>query len=552
MKAVEEEMEDKMETEEKEKKKEGSILIDLKTQTGDFWIDNGLVILYDMFGEGEHEVSKILSELVSHLIEKTGNVGYYYDLKKQEFIKYDMENWKYPANLFIKATPAPHKIIFEWNNCKKENGSLICDVIEEKTKQNVKIRVPESMREEIEKRYAKKGKLRIFLEIPKRNLSLSWERKKHICSICGAYDIVVKGKQWVYPFLVDPQKFSNFYSMTKGSNYLCPRCALAGLAAYLGWIYAIGKDYMHIFVFHSDLHTLYSLRRGIIKPLALAQNRGRNFPLAFSGKYIHETTMGLILELFKKLKRKEDVDPEIAEFLEEEFIQSKEELRLFAVSGKPGKGFNMTGIIEFSRFNALYKLYNLWLDILSKKYPEEPSVINIISQVFEQFFIIQPNKKVETIWRDKICWMILEFKDPFPYIESYLFEGIGSQKKNVGGLKKGTMVVFEEYAKEVIKMDEKQINIVAAFGHEIGRASAEKDDMGILYSLRNAKNIDDFLKVLNDINFKLGLTVNEEFLKIDGDRIMGQPWIRIKTLLSIYAMNQYLWQKKKEGDKDGE
>jgi len=534
-----------------------TINISLDNPTGDPWIDNGLVVLYDLFGEGRYNVSDLLSKLVSYLVEKTGNKGYYYDLNTQNFMKYDLENWKYPSNLFIKANPNTDKLIFKWKDCKKEGGYLVCEGTQKTTYKNVKIGIPENIKEEIQKKYTKKDKTEIFLEVPKRNLSLSFERTKHICSICGSYGEVVKAKQWMYPFLVDPQKFSNFYSSMKGANYLCPKCALAGLAGYLSWIYAIGgKDYMHIFLFHTDLETLYSLRRGIIKPLSLAGNKARNFPMAFFGKYIHETTLGLILELFKKLKNKEDVDEEIAEFLEEKISKYKEDLRLYAISGKPGNAFNMSGIMEFSKFNALYNLYNLWLEKIANKYPDEPSPIDIVNGALEQFFVKQQNKKIETIWRDKISWAILEFGDPFPYIETYLFEGVPSLKENKRfGLRKGTMVIFEEYAKEVLKMDEKQLKILAAFGHEIGEASAKKEDMGILYSLRNAKNIDEFLRVLNDINFKLGLRVNEELLKIEKDKIMGQPWMRIKTLLSIYAMNRYLWIKKNKsegGEKNGE
>jgi hypothetical protein len=170
-----------------------------------------------------------------------------------------------------------------------------------------------------------------------------------------------------------------------------------------------------------------------------------------------------------------------------------------------------------------------------------------------RFYIVQNNKKAETIWRDKICWTVLEFRDPFTYIESYLFEGIGSKKgEQQWGLKKGTLLIFEIYAKEVLKMDEEKIRMLAAFGHDIGKECAKKEDMGLLYSIRNAKNIDEFLRVLNDINFKLGLTVNEKLLNISNDKIMDEPWIRVKTLLSIYAMNAYLWETKKGDGNNGE
>jgi hypothetical protein len=194
----------------------------------------------------------------------------------------------------------------------------------------------------------------------------------------------------------------------------------------------------------------------------------------------------------------------------------------------------------------LYLIYKNWLKVLKEKFPDDNSE-ELLRKIFEQFYTFK-NRKTNSLWRDKISWAMLEFGDPFPPIESYLFEGVAGQKEeNRWGLKKGTMYVFETYLKEVLKMEEKYAKILAGFGHELGRASAQKEDMGILYSLRNAKNIDDFLKVLNDINFKLSMQVNEELLKIDGEKIMGQPWVRIKTLLSIYAMNSYLWEKKKKG-----
>ncbi len=537
-----------------------TITISLDTSTGDPWIDNGIVVLYDLFGEGEHNVLDLLSKLVSRLVEKTGNEGHYYDLELDSFVKYPKETWKTPANLFIKANPTKTKKLI----CRKDGKNFSCRI---KTKENAKIEISEGLRKYLnsyEAEISEKGEIEIFLEAPKWNVNLSFKKREQICSVCGKKDKIVEGKQWMYPFLVDPSKFGNFYSNTKGANYLCLRCALAGFAAYLGWLYALfyeGKTtYLHIFIFHSDLDTMYSMRKGIIKPLSLAGSKERNFPMAFFGKYLHETTMGLILELFKKLKAKEDVDPDVAKFFEEKIMVPSNELRLFAITGnksKSSKSFSMSEIIEFSKFNSLYALYNQWLKVLSDKYPEMISAMDIVENVFKQFYITQQKQKKETIWRDKICWMVMEFKDPFPYIESFIFEKNRAQRseKKYGGLIKGTMVIFEEYAKEVLKMDEKQLKILAAFGHEIGEASAKKEDMGILYSLRNAKNIDEFLRVLNDINFKLGLRVNEELLKIEKDKIMGQPWIRIKTLLSIYAMNRYLWIKKNKsegGEKNGE
>lgn len=90
-------------------------------------------------------------------------------------------------------------------------------------------------------------------------------------------------------------------------------------------------------------------------------------------------------------------------------------------------------------------------------------------------------------------------------------------------------------------MDEKFQHTLAGFGHSLGTAAQEHSEMGLLYALRNAKNPEDFYRVLNDAQFRLEVTIPEAILRIEkGERIVGVPWVRVKTLLSIYAMNAYL------------
>ncbi len=526
------------------------VRISLDEATGDFWIDNGLIALSEIVGEGEFEVDDVLNKLVKKLVNKTGTKKIYFDIDENKFKEYDVSNWMWPANKFIKSNPSPNKVLItkkEWNEDKETYKGII-----KTSKESISINIPNELKERISKETNKqKSDIEIFLEPPKYNITLKIDNKKGICYICGTASPVSEGKQWMYPFLVTPNKFGNFYSFSRRGIYLCPRCALAGLAGYLAWMYAIrGKDYMHIFMFHSDMKTLLNIRKGIVRRMmSESENKSRNVPMEFYGEYIHETTLGLLFSVFSQLRSKEDGDSEIMELLaelDESLSNPINEIKLYAISGKPGQGFNMNAYREFSKISALYSLYKKWIGILEEKFPEESS-INLLNRIFEQFYTYK-NRKTNTIWRDKISWAIMEFGDPFIHIESYLYEGIGNEKEeNRWGLRKGTLHVFNLYLKEVLKMEEKYAKILAGFGHELGGTCAEKDEMGILYSLRNAKNIDDFLKVLNDINFKLEMRVNEELLKIDGEKIMGQPWIRVKTLLSIYAMNSYLWEKKKKG-----
>jgi len=90
-------------------------------------------------------------------------------------------------------------------------------------------------------------------------------------------------------------------------------------------------------------------------------------------------------------------------------------------------------------------------------------------------------------------------------------------------------------------MEEKFRATLAGFGSSLGNAAYKHNEMGLLYSLRNARNLEDFYRVLNDVQFRLELTVPEALLQLErGERIAGVPWERVKTLLSIYAMNAYL------------
>jgi len=477
------------------------VKISLQNPTGNFWIDNGLVVLYDLLGEGEFDVEYVLNKLIEKLVVETGNIGQYYDKDTGSFKEYKKRNWIFPTNLFIKSTPRAAKI---------------------------KIDGKES-----------------FLSPPKYHLKLEFSKKKEICDICGNLNVTTKAAMWMFPFAVKQDRFANFYSGLKRATKLCPRCALAGLAGYLGWLWkAQGRDKLHIFIFYSDLKTMLKLRK-MFKSLEYNENpKGGNFPLEFSGDYIHETTLGLLFKLFGELLSQESNLSEEAKTLLEEILgESLEEkpLTLFAFSGSPGKAFNMDSMVEFSEFKTLYRLYVRWIEQLNwiERKPHD-----VVVGVFRQFQKKEGNS-LNSIWRDKIAWAVLELRDPSTFIEDFMFEA-KARDDNSNPLRFGTLEIFELYWKEVIGMDEKLLNVLRGVGHNLGRTANEKNEMGLLYALRNAKNPDEFYRVLNDIQFRLGLTIPEDILQIQkGEKIKGSPWLRVKTLLSIYAMNSYLSKERK-------
>jgi len=432
--------------------------------TGNFWVDTGLVVLLERFGEGEHPAQVVLEWLIREL---RGDGG----------------GWKYPANRFINTQAKPE--------------NLARDV-----------------------------------------------RSQHLtCDICSEDGPTINAKMWMYPFVVDPQKFGTFYPGTKRGLKLCARCALAGLAGYLGWLWkAQGRDVLHFFIFHADLREMLRLHREVLEPLRIAGERGGTVPVAFAGPYIHETTLGLLLELFQHVRSSDRLNDEARELLAMLLGASPSvppaPITLYAITGTPGQTFNIQALREFSKFQQLYRLYEEWLDVIANKV-HAPNPHRRLVEVLSQFQQ-QQEKSFESIWRDKIAWAILEFGDPMPFVEQFLFEA-RAKEKNPRPLVRGTIDVLNHYLQEVLGMDEQFQRTLAGFGHSLGTAAQKRNEMGLLYALRNAKNPEDFYRVLNDAQFRLQVTIPEALLRIErGERIAGAPWVRVKTLLSIYAMNAFL------------
>lgn len=470
-------------------------------QTGNFWIDNGLVYLLWRWGEGEHRVEDVISGLLDEIVQPTGNKGQYYDEKTGELREYEKRNWIEPANLFIKVFDKPPKV---------EIG---------------------------EKQY--------YMRPPQFVLDPKPSKETGICDICGEVAPFTDAKMWTYPFVVDPGKFGNFYSGAKRGLRLCARCALAGLAGYLTWWWRKqGRDALHFFLFHTELRELERLHREVLRPLQVAGERSGNVRPAFSGRYLHETALGTLFFLFSHISSSPVLSEEARQLLEELFgsvVTERSPVVLYAVTGVPGQAFDMKMVREFSRLQEVYRLYESWKAVIERDY-SVPNPHQFLVDILSQFWA-RRNNELDTLWRDRIAQAVLEFGDPLPTLEGFLFDVRAKEKVP---LQRGTVkILVNHYLKEVFGMEEQFIRTLSGFGHTLGATAHEKGEMGLLYALRNAKNVDEFYRVLNDVQFRLDLTVPEPLLQLGkGERIAGSSWRRVKHMLAIYSMNAYL---RKEG-----
>ncbi|MFB6271772.1 MAG: hypothetical protein ABEL51_02635 [Salinibacter sp.] len=478
------------------------ITISLDQPTGNVWIDNGLVVLARGLGEGEHASEDVLYWLLERLVQKTGNKGEYYDEATGQIREYEKVSWVYPTDRFIKVKGQTDKV--------------------------------------------KVADQHYYSYPPRYELRLKLSKRSQACDMCGDEAPTTNCKMWMYPFIVDPGKFGNFYSGGKRGLRMCARCALAGLAGYLGWLWkAQGGEALHFFVFHSQLRELERLHREVFEPLRLQGSRGGNVDVAFAGPYLHETTLGLFLRLFNHIHSSDQEATPLAARAREHLaslIGDVEQapaspVTLYAVTGEPGQSFTMHAIWEFSKFQWLYQLYQRWIALFRDRGVGDPR--QRVDQVLRQFQARQGGR-LETLWRDYVARAVLSFADPLPVIVDFLFDA-RAKEEVPKPLVWGTLDVLDHYAQEVLGMDDQFQRTLAGFGHALGNAAGDHEEMGLLYALRNSKNPEAFYRMLNDAQFRLDLTVPEGLLDMDTNRrIQGIAWTRVKTMLAIYAMNAFL------------
>jgi len=485
--------------------------------TGNFWVDNGKVQLKRLLGleDGQEvELQEVVDKLVrEYLVKPTGNRGKFYNPLTGQLETYEKMNWIDPANVFIKITP-------QTKETKTKSGKTpkyTCMV------------------------NGKKKEVPQFEFPPRYRIEIRLTKKKALCAFCGNSANLADLKQYLYPFLVGLDKFSNFYPSMKTPYKSCPMCTLAGVAAWLSTFYKIHRDNLHMFLFHSDDLGFLSRFLDSLRPIIASEelkDSKTNFPAEFSGEYLHETMLGFLFYLFSKLYEQE-TNAQIDELLSP-FLRGGKSRRanliLVGISGqRTNGGFHMTGFTEFSKLEPLYELYKSWRN--NKVDP---------SQIVREFKK-KEGKSWNTIWRERVAIGITDFSEIAQPIEDFIYNA--RVKEDNPYPIKNLSQFLGTYHQEVLKMDEDTIKLLAGFGHSLGEKCREEDEMGLLYSLRNAKNIDDYLRTLNDIQFRLEMTVPEALTRVEkGERIAGQPWQRIKTLLSIYAMNAFLWRgpEKKE------
>jgi hypothetical protein len=211
--------------------------------------------------------------------------------------------------------------------------------------------------------------------------------------------------------------------------------------------------------------------------------------------------------------------------------------RWYAILGINKQSLQFQKNFEFSRFGDLFLFFD--------QVTEGEDGVDLF-HLFGDLFVEKKRgiSIANVIHREKICENLLGFDDITNEVERFTFE----KGRPVRDLHHFVKIYMTRSVKEGFLVDENIVEICENIGDRIGKYSYFTKDKGVLFGLRNSKNLTEFLENLNSAQFKMPnekysgrLGIPKEFLL----SINEKNWRQYKSLITIFAKNPPL---KKEGE----
>lgn len=375
---------------------------------------------------------------------------------------------------------------------------------------------------------------RFFVEPLKR---YDWDnkRKRGRCDFCGTSHLPIKPITGLnHPLMVTTPKYQNFSSNLKKSPKICPYCAISShfTSAFVPYLLS-GNN-----IFFYAIPQLTGLKEGIEFWNALTINvSGESFgdwsnfekePWRYNTAF--SAFLALLTYVEKKLQKirkeaQEDIEKK-KEFPDFFIEMTNEQLwKLKCKSWTVVYGDSLVPKVV-THYHSTPRLYKLMRDLRDN---------GLELKFFVSSFSYRPqgSKDYITRYRDEIAKKVLNFQSVNQTIESFLNEVASSgSDKTIWGLHHFLKI----YNKEVMKMNEKDVNRAIYIGGKIGEYCRENRDMGLLYELRSCTNRTQFLEFLDRATFLVpDLSVGKKFIL----KLTDEEWEDHKSLVGIYAHQSY-------------
>jgi len=526
-------------------------------KTGNFWIDNGIVGLYKILRNTDYTIDLDASTLVISSEKNNGkSVEDILNHAKEEVVKHYLTQtngagWIYKDGrfeIYRKTDFKMHLKPFFTGKTPKTEGALFTPDTEDEKLGAGKRMIPEEFKE-FEKFKAEKSPVIIgdkrvaltnkgFINNPPiyeigNNFSEDFLNEgKKLCTFSGKrYKIadVITGMN--YPFLTGKSGELNFSSQLNAKPSISSLYDFVSLFSFYNLNYLLQDDLKNFFVFYdnnlNDLENFYNVI--VVDINNLSKPDFCSFETQIIGtQYESESFFNFLLSVYAQVKQRIDRDKRRG------FLLKKS---VFTISND---GNIFRDVKEYTSLNSLFELFDCFEDNGTDERSYREPFLNFVRHFNKRL----DSGKYDTTWRNRLCSDMLSFRSILKTVEWFMGEvKMKEDKGNIIFLDK-IIEIYNSKTQKIMKAE--MVDICKTLGNRIGAYCREKDDKGILFSIRNAKSRTEFLNVLSETQFKTEVSYGETFFKELPD---NAQWEEYKALVSIFAMNSFLFKDKKITEK---
>jgi hypothetical protein len=355
-----------------------------------------------------------------------------------------------------------------------------------------------------------------FLEKGKNTCAFSGIKCKEIIDVNGMYSPVMTGSAGEM----------NFASFLGKKPQLSKLYAFVSLFSPIVLQYYLNDDNKNYFIFYdNNLKELNSFYDTITPDFSVLKNPAyQNFETHLIGtEYENETMFSFLVSVYKQAKQKLGKD-------------KRKEIYTKSVFTFSNDGNIFRDVKQYTSLAQLFELFDAFDNVEDEKFSFD-TFLNMF-RFFTKTYQSGGKTKYDTTWRNRLCSDILSFRSIAKTTEWFIGEVRLKEEtpQPIPYLDK----IFQVYNVQTqFNMKPEMVEMCKSIGNRIGRYCREKDDKGILFSLRNAKNRSEFLNVLAESQFRTEVSYGEDFFKALPD---SPQWEEYKALVSIFAMNSFLYR----------
>jgi hypothetical protein len=541
-------------------------------KTDNFWIDNGIVALYKILRNIGYIADLDVSALTISSENNDGkNVEEIFNHAKEEVIKHYLNQTKNfgwilkggQFEIYRKTDFKMHlKPFFEGKTGKPEEGA-ICTPNSKKSDLGAKGRYMTSneyeiflnFKEESTTKTIEDKKIKLankgYLNAPPKYdigkyFSIDYIKEGNkLCNFSGKfYKKVDKINGMNYPFLTSMTGEINFASQLQLKPNISSLYSFISLFSFYNLNFLVQlnekgkiKDAHYFVLYDHNLKDLENFQNIIVKNINNLKSDFCSFETQITGtQYESECFFNFLLSVYAQVKQRIDRDKRKGILLKKSvFILSND-------------GNIFRNVKEYTALTALFELLDCFENYKDDELSYREPFLNFVRNFNKRL----DSTKYDTTWRNQLCSNILSFRSILKTVELFMSEVKMKEEKDKNGKKINRSILFLDKIIEIYNsktqkiMKTEMVEICKTLGNRIGAYCRENEDKGILFSIRNAKNRTEFLNVLAETQFRTEVSYGETFFKELPD---NSQWEEYKALISIFAMNSFLFKNKKTTEK---